>query len=226
MYLALFIAHWNYGSSVRISFPNNLSTSSSTARIELLKTRVRGIIQSKAKFPINRLGLCATNFEARMSGTITTFFGALATKTAVSEATRVLPAVPLQEEKSHRPNNTSSKLKIDSRAGEEKMSVRAFFLPMTIARGDYSQSAPSPTNELNKQNISGNKPFPSDEKEVDIHDPDEDYARQLQASFDRENALLTMVEQRHHYSKTTRVDRKNITKVRIDSFFTSKMKKA
>jgi hypothetical protein len=208
-----------------------LSTNSASARIEQIKVRVRGIIQSKAKFPINRIGLCATNFEARVkTGTITTFFGNVGAKTAISpsQETGVFQLGPLQDEKSQLHNKLPYKSSVASRVNEDKSGLRSYFLPLSTKNGDSIQSfAPErvETKLVRDKNPSSDT---AEGREVLPLDHDEEYARQLQASFDRENALLTMVEQRHHHSQTNRAtDRRNTTtKGRIDSFFsTSKMKK-
>jgi hypothetical protein len=176
-------AHWNYGSSVRIPFPNSLSVSSSCNRIQQLTAKVRGLVQTKVKAPINRLGLCATHFEAREStGSITAFFGG-------SSSTKT--TTPTQNESQQVGFETIT----------DAINVKINGDMSTISKKDEPWTHGASSDTL---------------------DNDAEYARQLQASFDRENTILTSVEHLHGRNKqhsTRAVDRQIAAQGRIDSFF-------
>ena len=155
-------------------------------------------------------------------GNITTFFGAGVSATndgvSLSKETVFLP----KESSQHIISSISNK---ESRVTEEKSGLQPYF---------QSLSAPNTIPVTRPTSTYIDRKVPLDqcstttiivEKRDAPLDRDEEYARHLQASFDRENAILSMVEQRHHKLTDRVVERHNSSKGRIDSFFSTSKKK-
>lgn len=220
------------GCSIRTSFPSLIASD----KIESFVDKVQELIQSKCgDYPIVRLGLYATGFVERVpqSSSISSFFqsGICDNK----DKTKSTESSPKKERKGS--FNTCKSMKKDK---NNQHSLIENFIVKTKTGHDQSQavdlencdvsavrvndeSLHVPLPSHNESKMAGTSDFDACEEEVMEHNsisqtqdsPDLEYAKKLQASYDRENEILSRTALFHGDNPR----RRQIKKLRIDSFF-------
>ena len=187
------------GCSVRTSFPllttNNATNQANYDKISLFVDKVQKLIQSKCNEQIVRLGLCATCFVERASkgSSISSYF-----QTGGTQSSSLSSSQPLITSKNIHVETmcTENKsCKINQKGSEIDCSFKG-----SCNQDDYSGKkeseglnvtvgSPSDQNLVEDKSLKQNKRHCEPQSQFT---PDLAYAMKLQASYDRENEILSI----------------------------------
>ncbi len=227
------------GCSIRTPFPSLVTSD----KIESFVDKVQEIIQSKCgNYPIVRLGLSATGFVERVpqSSSISSFFqsGVISDNKDKMTSNETSP-------KKERKGNINTWKNMKKGKDNQHVLIESFIVK-TKTGNDQSQALGSENGNVSAETVNNESlhvPLPlhnqinlarsdnnAEEEEVtkevteqhnctstQIQDsPDLEYAKKLQASYDRENEILSRTALFHGDNP---IRRRQTKKLRIDSFF-------
>jgi len=197
--------------SIRVPFPPRVTPKSSflSETKQKLVNRVRVALESKAHFPIHRLGLSAVDFEARPKCSIDSFF-------KVSSGTSPVPKDTVSSNhvvSAHSLTGSQCNTYSDSRNKTMmKMCNPKVHFDGIVSREKYEIQT-NESRSFNKSGLTTGNLMESDHGDLA-------YAQRLQALYDRENNLALFVP-----STLSKNAKKHENKRRrIDSFFLKKDK--
>jgi hypothetical protein len=197
--------------SISIHFPKD---SDRTFRLQKLVEAVRQALNAKGNFPVRRLGLCATDFESQVTHGIDTFFGKISPKrkdtstAAVQESCQTSIGGATSEEDSIKGSKVASGLH----------SITALIVAARAPVEEVCEDVERKDHREETCREGGNGPSSVYKKSSSN---DMEYARMLQASYDRENELLSSIEAKHASSLKSKIHSKK-REASITNFFSKK----